>query len=642
MLDIKTLMLLYLIINVISAGAVAVIWRQNRGRFAGIAFWLADMILQVAGSLLIVLRGRVPDLISMTLSNTMILAGALIILIGLERFIGKKSWQIHNYVLLLVFAAVSAYFVAVQPDLAAREIVISVVTLIITFQCCWLLLRRVDPGMRQTTRLTGIIFACYAAFSLARMILHVVFPPQSNDYFKSGAVDVLSITIYITLSACLAISLVLMVNRRLLDDVKARETALRESEEKHRAIVETANDVIVIIQDGIIRFANFKVATIFGYEAGEVEGLEFASFIPQENLEQIIERYRKRMAGEKLSEIYETAILHKSGKKIPVETNGSVIQYEGKPADMAIIRDITERKQADDALARSEEKYRTILHNMQDSYIEVDLAGNFTFVNEAACRNLGYTLEELIGRSFSIIAPDPDETKAIFNAYSEVYKTGIPHVGYAFKIMRKDGTTGYGETSISIIKNERGRPIGFRSVGRDVTERKQMEQKLLEMATHDVLTGLPNRTLLYDRCGVALANVQRYNKKLAIMTLDLDLFKNINDTLGHDIGDRLLIATAGRLTGALRKSDTVARMGGDEFVLLLGEVDDEHDAVNVADKILEDFRQPFLIDGHRLKVTVSIGIAIYPDNGDDIEDLIKNSDRLLYNAKQNGRDRFAI
>ncbi len=509
--DIKTLMLLYLIINVISAGAVAIIWSQNRGRFAGISFWLADMILQAAGSVLIVLRGRVPDLISMTLSNTMILAGALIILIGLERFTGKKGWQIQNYVLLFVFVAASAYFVVVQPDLAAREIVLSAITMIITFQCCWLMLRRVGPGMRRVTRLTGIIFAVYAAFSLARMILHIMIPTTSSDFFKSGAVDALSITVYIILSTSLTVSLILMVSGRLLADVRAQE-----------------------------------------------------------------------------------------------------------------------------------EKYRNILENMQDSYIEVDLAGNFTFVNEAACRNLGYTTEGLIGRSFSIIAPDQDETKAIFNAYSEVYKTGIPHVGYAFKIIRKDGSTGYAETSISLIHNERGRPIGFRSVGRDVTERKQMEQKLMEMATHDALTGLPNRTLLYDRCGVALANVQRYNKKLAIMTLDLDLFKNINDTLGHDIGDRLLIAAAGRLTGALRKSDTVARMGGDEFVLLLGEVDDRHDAVNVADKILGDFRQPFLIDGHSLNVTVSIGIAIYPDNGDDIEDLLKNSDKSLYTAKQNGRDRFVI
>jgi PAS domain S-box-containing protein len=146
-------------------------------------------------------------------------------------------------------------------------------------------------------------------------------------------------------------------------------------------------------------------------------------------------------------------------------------------------RDVTERKQANEALARSEERYRSILENMQDSYIEVDLVGNFTFANEAACRNLGFTREQLIGANFSNIASNSDELKAVFKAYNRVYKTGEPHKGFAFKVARKDGTTGYGETSISLLKDAQGRPIGFRSVGRDVTERKQMEEELQRLAS---------------------------------------------------------------------------------------------------------------------------------------------------------------
>ena len=309
---------------------------------------------------------------------------------------------------------------------------------------------------------------------------------------------------------------------------------------------------------------------------------------------------------------------------------------------MEIATDITERKLNEEALALSEEKYRTILENMQDSYIEVDLVGNFTFINEATCHNLGYTMDELIGQNFSKIAPGKDEVKAIFQAYGDVYKTGEPNKGFAFKVMRKDGSIGYAETSISLIKNAQGRPVGFRSVGRDVTERKQMEQKLIELATHDGLTGIPNRALLYDRFDIAMANAQRNMKKIAIMTLDLDRFKIVNDTLGHDVGDKLLAAAADRLIAALRKSDTVARLGGDEFAMLLWEVGHNNDAVIIAEKILEDFRQPFIIDRHSLKVTVSIGIAIYPEDGENMEELLKCSDKMLYSAKQNGRDRFAI
>jgi len=261
------------------------------------------------------------------------------------------------------------------------------------------------------------------------------------------------------------------------------EEKLRESDQKYRAAIDTASDVICIIQDGIIRFSNPRVMTMLGYEPGEIEGENIASFIPPDNLGPILERYRKRMAGEELSDMFETALLHKSGREIPIEMNGSVIQYEGKPADLVIIRDISGRKQADEALARSEERYRSILENMQDSYIEVDLAGNFTFVNEAAGSNLGYTREELIGTNFGSIAHSQDELKAVFKAYNEVYRTGKPHKGFAFKAIRKDGSTGYAETSISLLKDAQGRPTGFRSVGRDVTERKQMEEELKRLAS---------------------------------------------------------------------------------------------------------------------------------------------------------------
>jgi diguanylate cyclase (GGDEF)-like protein/PAS domain S-box-containing protein len=634
--DIKTLMLLYIIINVISAGAVAVIWGQNRGRFAGIFFWLVDMILQAAGAVLIVLRGLAPDLVSMVLANTMVQAGALIVFIGLERFSGKKGWQIHNYVLLAIFIAIISYYSLVQPDLTAREIALSAMTMILTFQCCWLLLRRVDPGMRQVTRLTGIVFACYAAFSLVRIVLHIIFPRQNNDFFTAGAVDALALTVYIVLSVCLTISLVLMVNRRLLAEVKAQE-------EKYTTAFRSSPYAITLTRpsDGAIFEVNEGFVNIAGYSYAEIIGkttLDLHLWVNEEDRLAVV----KELAQGRDVHAVEYQFRDKTGEVLTGLFSASLVTINNEICILSSIGDITERKQAEEALARSEEKYRTILDNMQDSYIEVDLAGNFTFVNEAACRNLGYTLEELIWQSFSIIAPGQDEIKAIFNAYSEVYKTGEPHTGFAFKAMRKDGATGYAEISISLIKNEQGSPIGFRSVGRDVTERKQLEQELLEMATHDALTGLPNRTLFYDRCGIALANAQRNKKMLVIMTLDLDLFKDVNDTLGHDMGDKVLIAVAGRLTGALRKSDTVARMGGDEFVLLLCEVDDKDAVVIVAEKILEDFRKPFISDGHSLIITVSIGIATYPEGGANMEDLLRNSDKSMYIAKQNGGDRFII
>jgi diguanylate cyclase (GGDEF)-like protein len=178
--------------------------------------------------------------------------------------------------------------------------------------------------------------------------------------------------------------------------------------------------------------------------------------------------------------------------------------------------------------------------------------------------------------------------------------------------------------------------IGFNSVGRDITERKAMEQQLADMATHDFLTGLPNRLLLHDRLHVALAQAHRNKNKLAILTLDLDRFKAVNDTYGHHVGDELLKAVGQRLTGILRSGDTIARMGGDEFMLLMPELHQTDSVSGIINKIVEAFKGPFIIEGHRLSVNVSIGIAIYPDDGTDMETLMRKSDSAMYDIKRHG------
>ena len=174
------------------------------------------------------------------------------------------------------------------------------------------------------------------------------------------------------------------------------------------------------------------------------------------------------------------------------------------------------------------------------------------------------------------------------------------------------------------------------------SEREALIKELASSAAHDDLTGLPNKTLLCDRFDIALAHAQRKNTRLAIMSLDLDRFKTVNDTLGHSVGDKLLISVASRLTRMVRKGDTVSRIGGDEFVLLLWEVDHKDNAIKIAQKLLDNFRQPFIIDEHRLNITVSIGVALYPEDGKDLEVLLKNSDDSLYRAKEDGRDSFRL
>ena len=176
----------------------------------------------------------------------------------------------------------------------------------------------------------------------------------------------------------------------------------------------------------------------------------------------------------------------------------------------------------------------------------------------------------------------------------------------------------------------------------EVANRKQAEENIRQMAYHDSLTGLPNRKLFSDRLGIALAQAKRSQKGVAVTMLDLDNFKDVNDTLGHDVGDHLLKAAAERLGAALRKGDTVARFGGDEFVLILPDLKGIEDVIQVAQKIVESFRKPFLIDTHELLVTTSIGISVYPHDGTDEVILLKKADIAMYQVKQTGRDRYQI
>ena len=196
-LDMRTMMLMYAVVNIVCALIMAFVWYQNRKHFASISFWLADLVLQAGGALLIVLRGLVPDFVSMVVANTMILAGIVIIYIGLERFVGKRSSQIHNYILLAVFVSIATYFTLAQPSLEARSINANLLIAIFTAQCCWLLLYRATPDMRRTTLFTGVVFGGYTLVAIIRVIRFVIVPLQSNDFFKSGTFETLMIMLYV-------------------------------------------------------------------------------------------------------------------------------------------------------------------------------------------------------------------------------------------------------------------------------------------------------------------------------------------------------------------------------------------------------------------------------------------------------------
>ncbi|MDA8383347.1 MAG: diguanylate cyclase [Betaproteobacteria bacterium] len=301
-------------------------------------------------------------------------------------------------------------------------------------------------------------------------------------------------------------------------------------------------------------------------------------------------------------------------------------------------------------LEQSERWYRYLVNHSPDVIFTLDREGRFTFLNDRVQSLLGYKPEELVGRHYSeaVLVEDLDQATFLFRDRGKDTRS---HGCGELRLMRRCvGETPDGEArhvtvelnTMGIYENIAGGEsqmfLGTYGVLKDVRERKKAEAIIRYQAYHDLLTGLPNRALFKDRLNLAIAQAKRNGHMLAIMFLDLDRFKVVNDTLGHFAGDELLRGVATRLRQCLRESDTLARLGGDEFIALLPQVASRADVVATADKVLDALGASFMIDGHEVFASSSIGIAVYPDDGATLDALIKNADIAMYQAKGSGRN----
>ncbi|MDP2144102.1 MAG: diguanylate cyclase [Gallionella sp.] len=306
---------------------------------------------------------------------------------------------------------------------------------------------------------------------------------------------------------------------------------------------------------------------------------------------------------------------------------------------------ITALETTQQALAKSEKHYRVLVETMRDVVWVLDSETlYFRYVSPSVERLRGYTPEEVMCESLDAALTPEYATllKQQIKLNKEEFLSGRePDKVYIEEIQqpRKDGTLVWTEAIAKYYRNEESGRIEVHGVTRDISERRAAQEKIRHMALHDLLTGLPNRMLLNDRLQQALASVRRDGGMVGLMFLDLDKFKQVNDTLGHDVGDLLLVQVAARMLDCVRGSDTVARIGGDEFIVLLRTVDGIADAVMVGEKIREALHRPFELAGRQLAISSSIGIALYPEHGADGVELSKNADIAMYHAKAHGRDR---
>ena len=422
-----------------------------------------------------------------------------------------------------------------------------------------------------------------------------------------------------------------------LSDITERvrtEDELRESEMRYKTLFDCAADAI-FVHDLKGRFLDVNTIACerYGYSREELLQMTPQHITTSGGAKNILQRAEQiRTQGYFL---YETVHVRRDGTHIPTEVSSQIIEYGGRPVVLSIARDITERKQAEEALRESETRLRKLFEAIPEAVMVHDEEGSILHINDVGAKRLESSVEDLVGKNLR-------EIVKIENAAL------IPdHI----RMARRDGSCSFETIYISrtgrhIVAEVNESPIELEgksvilSVARDITERKRAERQLAYIATHDALTGLPNRVLFNDRLNLALAQAQRNQQMLAVLLLDLDRFKDINDTLGHSVGDQFLRVTGKRLKALLRKSDTLARMGGDEFLFLVTEIGRSENATEVARKVLESFQEPFLVEDHELRTTASIGVTIFPDDGADADTLLKNADIAMYCAKQKGRNNY--
>ena len=424
---------------------------------------------------------------------------------------------------------------------------------------------------------------------------------------------------------------------------KRSEEMLQNSENKYRVLFEDSADANWLMDEKGFLDCNTAALQMFGYSAGD-RMLHPADISPANQPDGTPSRTaaEQKIAAAFLNgkERFEWLHQRKNGTVFPTEVCLTALTLSGRPTLLATVRDITERKQAEEALV-----FKTALLEAQaettiDGILAVDESNHIVLANKQFGRNFEIPDELLSTRDDLIVlkhvtdkVEDPDgfiERVGYLNSHRDEKSRD--------ELRFKNGKI-FDRYSAPLV-DSKGRYRGRIWYFRDITDRKLAEERVQFLAYYDALTGLPNRTLLQDRLAKALAGARRRKDKVAILFLDLDRFKDINDSLGHSVGDLLLQEVAERLKTWAREQDTVARVGGDEFLIVLTGLKDVADAAVATERIVNLMTAGFVVRGHPVNVSCSIGVSIFPEHSADCETLIKNADAAMYSAKENGRNRF--
>jgi len=466
--------------------------------------------------------------------------------------------------------------------------------------------------------------------------------PELREEMAAGKQE--KVYFFVTVLGCVLLLglgvgvVLLMFNSRLSHEIDRRTADLAASEQNFRAFFEMASVGVAQVDalSGTFRQINKKYCEIVGYSEEEMRQRSYRDITHPEDLELDRQQRRDLVIGRIAEFTVEKRYLRKNGTVVWVIVTVSPLWRPGEKPEccLAVVRDITKRKRAEEELVFAAKVFE---HSIE-GIVVTDKDGKILRVNPAFSLITGYTPEEAIGQNPRVLKSDRHDVAFYQKMWEQLGREGQ----WSGEIWnrRKSGEVYPEWLTINAVRNPYGQITNYVSIFHDITELKRQQEALEHQAQHDALTGLPNRVLFNDRLEMALARMRRKKTRLALLFLDLDHFKNINDGFGHAAGDNLLVELSQRLQGHLRIGDTLARQGGDEFLVLLPEIESVEDAGLIATRLLESLHAPFFHGDIEYFVTASIGVTIAPDDGSAVDVLVKNADMAMYRAKNLGRNSY--
>jgi diguanylate cyclase (GGDEF)-like protein/PAS domain S-box-containing protein len=691
-LNMPTIFFGYIFSNLVCLAGSLVLWVQSKRRFSGPGFWLVDFFLNFFAIILIALRAFIPGFFSMLVSNLALISGIWLLYLGLRRFLGRQISVTPTIYLIGLFAILQAYFIYITPSLQIRNILFSFFLAIFSFQIGWFIFKQTKSSEMKLSLGAGLTCLAFFVFSVIRIIIDIIHPP-GDDLLQSKGYDALVILMYQLLYIGLTLSLIFMVNHRLRvdleqdisDRIKA-ESELSLSEEKYSKAFKSSPDAILItrLKDGLCIEVNDGFCKITGYTRDDAIGKSTLSLHVWENLEDrgyVVDQIAKKgqIHG------YQFNAVTRSGKIIRAELSGEFIHIGNDECMLTVIRDITEKKHVEDILQSRLRLWEysnnhTSTELMQKSLDEIELltGSKVSFYHlveedqqtltlfawssattQQFCKAQGvgmhYPVNEAgvwadcIRQRRPIIHndyPNLENRKGLPAGHSPLQRELVVPIFHEDRIVSVLGVgnkpTNYTEQDIELVEFISGLVWSIVSQ-KQAEERIQILNNQLEkLVMIDELTGMSNRRSFFSRGKEEINRVQRYPEPLSLIMLDIDRFKKINDTYGHDAGDSALLKFSSIFQHVIRDVDHAARLGGEEFGILLPNTE-QKEAQIIAERLRRKIAATsFDFQEKPIKMTASLGVATYKMPALSLDELLHCADTAMYQAKKAGRNQVQV